>query len=61
MALGYIPIPFILNCYNNVWNEPQPNQLIQTYPALQNYFVYFENTWLNANTDFPPAKFLIRY
>ena len=55
MALGYIPIPFVRNCYNNVRNDPPTNQLIQTYPALQNYFVYFENTWLNANANFPPA------
>ena len=53
MALGYIP--FVRNCYNNVRNDPPTNQLIQTYPALQNYFVYFENTWLNANATFPPA------
>ena len=54
MALGFIPLSFVLICYRNLRAEPVTNQVLAMYPQLGLFFAYFEQTWLNENATFPP-------
>ena len=50
-ALGFLPIHDVRNCYNHLLRR-QTLQLMIAFPNLENFFMYFENTWLNLNATF---------
>lgn len=52
MALGFLPLLLLRVNYNNHRNSPRTRRLIGRFPALLNFFRYFENNYLNGN--FPP-------
>lgn len=55
MALGFVPINFVRVCYQNLQNDPETANFIQIAPALEDFFLYFERTWMRQNGIFPPA------
>ena len=49
MAFGFIPLNLVHMNYRLLRNVPG---LIATFPQLQVFFTYFENTWVNVNNRF---------
>ena len=53
MAIGFLPIHILRMNWGNLLSKLA---LVNQYPALQRFFVYFQRTWLNANGNFLPAR-----
>ena len=54
MALGFLPINNVKACYDNMRQAEETANLIVTYPPLEEFFQYFERTWMNEDGVFPP-------
>ena len=54
MAIGFVPLNLIRMNYGLLRNGQNVPALIALFPQLQVFFTYFENTWVNANSHFPP-------
>ena len=55
MALGFIPLAFVRNCYNVMLAHPLTVLMLQVFPHLQAFLTYFEDNWMDANGSYPPA------
>ena len=53
MALPYIPLAFVRNCWQQLLAHPVSVNMLQRFPNLQLFFDYFENTWMSPQGQFP--------
>ena len=56
MAIGFLPLNIVRLNWNGLRNSNQTRALTQVYPALRRFIVYFQNTWMNRNGTFLPAR-----
>ena len=56
MAIGFLPLNIVRLNWNGLRNSHQTRALTQLYPALRRFIVYFQNTWMNRNGAFRPAR-----
>ena len=54
MALGFLPLNFIVQVFNILTTSPLVAQLEITYPALNAFLVYVRNTYILDDSNFPP-------
>ncbi|XP_076448513.1 uncharacterized protein LOC143285168 [Babylonia areolata] len=55
MAIGYLPIPLLRNNFRALEQSRRPRRLVNHFPALQDFFNYVGNTYIQPNAAFPPA------
>ena len=56
MALGFLPLNFIVQVFNIPTTSPLVAQLEITYPALNAFLVYVRNTYISDDSNFPPHR-----
>ena len=52
MALGFLPLAIVRINFNQLWRSGTTRRLIRRFPALEDFFIYFNNNYINGN--FPP-------
>lgn len=53
MALGYLPLSFVKIQFNNL--RARKTQLLNQFPALEQFFGYVERNWIRSSSANPPA------